>query len=307
MKRKCLKVIMIASLLGFISMGTQYNKINYKTLLVNNITYATNDLTSISSANAQNFDNPSISSNGDLNRMPTTQIETKYGNMEIIQQEHGYLCKNLTNPNAPQVEVSAVNAVYEVGDQASAQETIAPKVVSSQSASIILPNIDTSTQGYHQSYVEVTSAGGTTIIPFIYNTIKFKNNITVQTSNDIKSLTINDVLENTNESSTGLKMYVANYTEGSNNISIGISRGMASVQKELPLQIGNNKTADNAANNKTANTTNNNTAAQNTKTTTQANLAKPKVPLIGRILLSKVSYIVVGLILIAIVAFFCFL
>ncbi|MGL4992440.1 MAG: hypothetical protein ACRC57_14970 [Sarcina sp.] len=302
MKRKCLKVIMIASLLGFISIGTHYNKINYKTLLVNNITYSTNDLTSISSANAQNFDNPSISSNGDLNRMPTTQIETKYGNMEIIQQEHGYLCKNLTNPNAPQVEVSAVNAVYEVGDQASAQETIAPKIVSSQSASIILPNIDTSTQGYHQSYVEATSAGGTTIIPFIYNTIEFKNNITVQTANDVKSLTINDVLENTNESSTGLKMYIANYTQGSNSISIGISRGMASVQKELPLQIGNNKTADNAANNNTSNTTNN-----NTKTTTQANLAKPNVPLIGRILLSKISYIVVGLILIAIVAFFCFL
>lgn len=295
MKKKCLKIIIIGSLLGFITIGSHYNKINYKMLLASNITYATNDLANISSANAQNFDSPNISPNGDLNRMPTTQIETKYGNMEIIQQEHGYLCKNLTNPNAPQVEVSAVNAVYEVGDQASAQETIAPKVISSENASIILPNIDTSIQGYHPSYVEATSAGGTTIIPFIYNTVKFKSDIIVQTQNDIKSLNINDVLENSNESSSGLKMYIANYVQGSNTISIGISRGMASVQKELPLQIGSNKTTENIPN------------TQNTKTTAQANLAKPKIPLIGQILLSKISYIVVGVILIAIVAFFCFL
>ena len=143
-------------------------------------------------------------------------------------------------------------------------------------------------------YVEAIGANGSiTIAPFVYNTVQFKNSINVKSEADINSLTLSDVLEGP---SSDLKLYIANYDKGSNVVTIGLSRGQASIQQALPLTIGNNVNANQGKVNKE-------TVNKNTSAIQKNNV---KVPLLIQILLSKWTYIIIGIILIAIVSFFCF-
>lgn len=294
MKKKTLGFLVatIVALVGYV--GVSKPSSDYKVLLSSNVTYADNYLSQITNANPDEFDNPAIDSNGVLNRMSTTQIQTKYGNMQITQENHGYECKNLSQNNAPVLYVSVVNDIYEVDGQAAAQETISPKIIGGDQDRIILPNINTSKPCFSATYVEaIGNNGEVTIAPFIYNTIKFKENINVKSLNDVQSLNTSDVLDNENNSLRDLNMYIANYKQGSNTVNIGISRGMASVQKQVQLNVQNNQTKLQEIN--------------NTKTQVNTELNQEKIPVVAKILLGKAFYIILGIILIALVVFFCFI
>ncbi|MGL4740994.1 MAG: hypothetical protein ACRC41_09330 [Sarcina sp.] len=294
MKKKIIGVIILSTLVIGAYSAKGIKHIEYKTLLANNITYADNNFTSISNANPDAFDNPQISQNGDLNRVPTTDISTQFGNMEIIRQSQGYECKNLSDPSAPVVYVGTINNIYQIGSEPAVEQIVSPKIIANgEGASLILPNIDTSQSGFGEKYIEAVGANGQkTIVPYIYNVVSFKSSINVATSDDVKNLTVNDVINNENNSSRDLKLYVANYTSGSNNITIGLSRGMASIQQQMPLNIGNNK----ASNDNTVSNTPN-----------QESLKQQQVPFIAKLLLGSPFYIVLGIILCLIVIFTCFI
>lgn len=281
-----------------------------------NISYGDNNLSDISSANPLEFDNPSVGPNGVLERMPTTTINTKYGKMQITEETNGYQCENLSNPSAPILSVNVVNNIYQVGGEAGVEQLVNPKLTNSSgnsvSGQIILPNINTTSANFGAKYIEAIGANGAiTIAPFIYNTVQFKPTVNVASASDVNSLTINDVLEGP---TTDLKFYIANYTQGSDSVIVGVSRGMASVQQKVQLNIGNSTNNTENSNNKgTQNTTNVNKGTNNSNGTTSSavnNLsltnASVKVPLLIQIILNKFTYIVVGAVLIAIVAFFCF-
>lgn len=296
--------IMILLFLGFSVLGIKTVAVSgaettltkNTVLLVNNsqnIEYQNNNLEDISSANPNEFDNPSVGPNGVLERMQSTDVNTKYGNMSIERVQNGFECRNLSNPNAPVLFVSSVNNIYEVGGETDLKALLTPKIISG-TGTIVLPNVDTSQPNFGAKYVEAVGADGAiTIAPFIYNTVQFKNTINVKSENDVNSLTLNDVLDGTGDD---LKLYIANYNKGSNVITIGLSRGVASIQKALPLTIGNNSGATNI-NTSSKNTSDNATVIQKTNI---------KVPLLIKVLLSAWTYVIIGIILIAIVSIFCF-
>ncbi|MGL5821407.1 MAG: hypothetical protein ACRCYE_07220 [Sarcina sp.] len=304
MKKKIIGVIILSTLVIGAYSAKGINHIEYKTLLANNITYADNNFTSISNANPDAFDNPQISGNGDLNRVPTTDINTQFGNMEIIRQSQGYECKNLSDPSAPVVYVGTINNIYQVGSEPAVEQIVSPKIIANgEGASLILPNVNTSQSGFGETYIEAVGANGQkTIVPYIYNVVSFKNSINVASSADIKNLTVNDVINNENNSTRDLKLYVANYTNGANNITIGLSRGMASIQQQMPLNIGNTNNANNTSNN---NNTSNGANVSNTQN--QESLKQQQVPFLAKLLLGSPFYIVLGIILCLIVIFTCFI
>ncbi|WP_055070357.1 hypothetical protein [Clostridium massiliamazoniense] len=305
MRKKRIILLMSLGLSAFALKGGATEVVNHKPvstnrvlLVANNsqgqsIEYKDNNLSDISSANPEQFDNPQVGPRGILERMQSTTINTKYGEMSIERVQDGFQCKNLSNPNAPVLFVSAVNNIYEVGGQTDLKGFLSPKIVNGQ-GTIILPNVNTSEANFGVKYVEAIGTNGAiTIAPFIYNTVQFKNSVNVKAEGDINSLTLNDVLEGP---SNDLKLYIANYDKGSKVVTIGLSRGVASIQKALPLTIGSS--TDTSKTNVDTGTANQNTSA------IQKN--NVKVPLLIQILLSKWTYIIVGIILIAIVSFFCF-
>lgn len=295
MKKKIIGIIILSTLVIGAYSAKGINHIEYRTLLASNITYADNNFTSISNANPDAFDNPQISSNGDLNRVPTTQISTQFGNMEIIRQSQGYECKNLSNPSAPVVYVGTINNIYQVGSEPAVEQIVSPKIIANgEGASLILPNVDTNQSGFGEKYIEAVGVNGEkTIVPYIYNVVSFKSSINVASSADIKNLTVSDVINNENNSARDLKLYVANYTNGANNITIGLSRGMASIQQQMPLNIGN------------SNKTSNESSVSNTQN--QESLKQQQVPFLAKLLLGSPFYIVLGIILCLIVIFTCFI
>ncbi len=305
MRKKKIILLMSLGFSAFALKGEATVVLNHKPISTNrvllatnnsqgqNIEYNDNNLSDISSANPEQFDDPQVGPRGILERMQSTTINTKYGEMAIESVQNGFECKNLSNPNAPTLFVSAVNKIYEVGGQTDLEGLLSPKIINGQ-GTIILPNVNTSEANFGVKYVEAVGANGSiTIAPFVYNTVQFKNSINVKSEADINSLTLSDVLEGP---SSDLKLYIANYDKGSNVVTIGLSRGQASIQQALPLTIGNNVNANQGKVNKE-------TVNKNTSAIQKNNV---KVPLLIQILLSKWTYIIIGIILIAIVSFFCF-
>ncbi|MGL5766620.1 MAG: hypothetical protein ACRCX8_13370 [Sarcina sp.] len=241
---------------------------------VNNlITYANadNNLSSISSAKATEFDAPKASPQGYLERMPSTTIQTKYGNMQVSQDGKGYTVKNLSNSNGQEIK-----------------------------GTITFPNIDTSKPGYGESYIEASDGNGNvTIAPFIYNVVSFKSSINVPTGFNVNNLTVSDIL---NGGTENLRSYVAHYDEGSGKIIVGVSRGVASARQEVPITFGTQK-AEPAPANPPKTTAENQQSTQNVQNNAQGDY---KVPLAIEIIISPITYIVIGAILIALIWFLCF-
>lgn len=300
------KILMTSILITFFIGGVSASKVIPKNIKNNvllttnsNISYGTNNLSDISSSNPLNFDSPQANSNGVLERMPTTEINTKYGVMQITQEAKGYQCKNLTNPNAPILNVATVNNIYTVGGQVDLQALITPEIVNASGqqiqGQIIFPEVNTKTPNYGAKYVEAVGENGAiTVAPFIYNTVQFKSSVTLSSYNDVKNLNINDVLEG--GGSSDLRFYIGNYNQGSNTVVIGLSRGMASVQQEIGINIANSTAVAPTPN-------------QNNTKTENVNISKSstKVPFLISLLINKFTYIVTGAILILIVAYFCFI
>ena len=288
--KKVITVILLGTLL---SIALCFSNVKYKNVLLftsSNGSYQNVKLSDISSAKVANFDNPKVEENGILQRVQTVDINTKYGTMQILKEQYGYLVTNLTNKNAPKLNVGTLNGIFEIGGASGVSELIAPKVIDeSTGTKIILPSIDTKEQNFNATYVEaINSKGDITIAPFVYNTIKFKDSINVANENDIKNLKIADVLEGTNNSTQDLKMYIAN--TNNNMVNIGISRGMTSVQKSIRINVGSNK-----VNIKKTDVTKTNIVTKNNET------------IVSKIVLGKIAYIIVGIILCVIIAFFCFI
>ncbi|MGL5616132.1 MAG: hypothetical protein ACRDD2_07895 [Sarcina sp.] len=297
------KILVLSVLLTLFIGGTTLatEKTENKVLLTNNsnITYGTNDLSDISSANPLNFDSPQANSNGVLERMPTTEINTKYGVMQITQEAKGYQCKNLSNANAPILNVATVNNIYTVGGQVDLEALITPEIVNSSGqqiqGQIIFPEVNTKTPNYGAKYVEAVGENGAiTVAPFVYNTVQFKSSVTLSSYNDVKNLNINDVLEG--GGSSDLRFYIGNYTQGSDTVVVGLNRGMASVQQEIGINIKSSTAVTPTPN-------------QNNTNTGNINISKnsAKVPFLISLLINKFTYIITGAILILIVAYFCFI
>lgn len=263
------------------------------------IKYEANDWNTISNEDPSQFDNPPVGPNGILERMPTTYLQTKYGKMEVIQLEHGYETKNLTNPNAPILYTGTVNNIYKVNGSVDLNALLTPKIMNAngqeENGTIIFPNVDTSKANFGAKYIEAIDANGNiTIAPFIYNTVDFKTSLHINNEDELKNISLAQIL---NGPTTNLKPYIANYEKGSNKIIVGVSRGMASTRQEMDLTIGNEKpkviTKD--ITNQDVNKAGNISSATN-----QA------PPTLIKILISKWTYIIVGIILISIISFFSF-
>lgn len=313
MKKSVISLAMLGALVGtngvaIASISNTSNTANVATSSVQsdqsnqsgliNFKYATNNLKDISSANPINFDNTPVGPNGVLERMPTTTIETKYGDMNIKIDENGYTVTNTSNPNAPILYIGGVNNIYNINGQVDLKGLLTPVLYNKNGVkikgTIIFPNVDTSKVNYGEKYVEAIGENGAiTIAPYIYNTVSFKNKISVKSEADIKNLTTADIL---NGADNNLHAYIAQYKKGDKNIIVGVSRGMASIRKEMPIEIGNSTNA--VASNK-------NQAVENTKIN-QKITDTYKMPLLIKILTSAITYIVIGIILIAIIAFLCF-
>ncbi|MGL5822319.1 MAG: hypothetical protein ACRCYE_12005 [Sarcina sp.] len=274
---------------------------------VNNlITYANadNNLSSISSAKATEFDAPKASPQGYLERMSSTTIQTKYGNMQVSQDGKGYTVKNLSNSNAPVLYVGVVNMIYTVNTQVDLKGLVTPNIYNSNGqeikGTITFPNIDTSKPGYGESYIEASDGNGNvTIAPFIYNVVSFKSSINVPTGFNVNNLTVSDIL---NGGTENLRSYVAHYDEGSGKIIVGVSRGVASARQEVPITFGTQK-AEPAPANPPKTTAENQQSTQNVQNNAQGDY---KVPLAIEIIISPITYIVIGAILIALIWFLCF-
>lgn len=274
---------------------------------VNNlITYtnADNNLSSISSAKATDFDAPKASPQGYLERMPSTTIQTKYGNMQVSQDGKGYTVKNLSNSNAPVLYVGVVNMIYTVNTQVDLKGLVTPNIYNANGqeikGTITFPNIDTSKPGYGESYIEASDGNGNiTIAPFIYNVVSFKSSINVPTNFNVDNLTVSDIL---NGGTENLRSYVAHYEKGSGKIIVGVSRGVASARQEVPITFGEQK-AEPAPKTQPKTTTEQQQNTQKTENTVQGDY---KVPLLVEIIISPITYIVIGAILIALIWFLCF-
>lgn len=307
MKKSVVSLVMLGAILstnGVAMASISNNNSTVKTSIQNNqsslvsFKYATNNLKDISSANPTDFDNPPVGEHGVLERMPSTTIETKYGDMSIKMDENGYTVTNTSNPNAPVMYVGGVNNIYRINGQVDLKGLLTPVLYNSQGekikGTIILPNVNTSIANYGEKYIEaIGENGAVTISPFIYNTVNFKKTIKIKSEEDIKSITTEDVL---NGPSNNLHAYVAQYKPGDKNIIVGVSRGMASVREELPIEIGNVPKTETERANKVAENQITNEKISDTY----------KMPMLIRILTSKITYFVVGAILIAIIAFLCF-
>ncbi|MGL4739917.1 MAG: hypothetical protein ACRC41_03825 [Sarcina sp.] len=274
---------------------------------VNNlITYtsANNNLSSISSAKATEFDAPKASSQGYLERMPSTTIQTKYGNMQVSQDGKGYTVKNLSNANAPVLYVGVVNMIYTVNTQVDLKGLVTPNIYNANGqeikGTITFPNIDTSKTGYGESYIEASDGNGNiTVAPFIYNVVNFKSSINVAKNFNVDNLTVSDILSGGTDN---LRSYVAHYDAGSGKIIVGVSRGVASARQEVPITFGEQKATQEPANTPKVTTEN----QQSTKKVENSTQGDYKVPLLVEILISPITYIVIGAILIALIWFLCF-
>lgn len=261
--------------------------------------YATNDLNNISSEDPTIFDNPSVGPNGVLERMPSTNIETKYGNMNIKMDNNGYIVTNTSNSNAPILYIGGVNNIYRINGQVDLKSLLTPVLYNSSgkkiNGTIVFPNVDTSKANYGEKYIEAIGENGAiTISPFIYNTVDFKNPIVVKSESDIKSLTPKDILNGPDDN---LHAYIAQYKPGDKDIIIGISRGMASVREEVPIQIGLIPAKPEKNQNK---------QIVENKQMNEKITNSYKMPILIKVLTSRITYFVVGAILIALIAFLCF-
>ncbi|MGL5067226.1 MAG: class B sortase [Sarcina sp.] len=298
--KKVITIILLSSLFSiFLCFGKNLNHDNVL-LLANNIVKTQSvSLADISSANVSSFDNPSIGENGILQRVPSFEINTKYGNMQISQQQYGYIATNLSNVNAPKLYVGTLNGIFKVGGGNGISELIAPKIIDGNSGDkIILPTVNTQQQNFNATYVEaINSNGDITIAPFIYNTVKFKTSVNVASKSDIKNLTLSDVLESSNNSASDLKIYVANY-DGT-NVNVGISRGMTSIQEPIKVNVGTKATSTNTSTLAKMNVAKVGDLHQSTTPTSTSTITK--------LVLGKTAYIVLGVILSLIIAFVCFI
>lgn len=268
----------------------------------NLLTYSSGEnlLSSISSAKASEFDSPKATDSGILLRMNGTTIETKYGKMQIEQENKGYKVTNLSNPKAPILKVGVVNNIYEIGSQVDLKGLVAPVLYNSTGqeikGNIIFPNIDTAKAGYGETYIEANDGNGNiTIAPFIYNVVQFKNSINVPKGFDVQNLSVNDILS---AGDGNLRSYVAHYDANSGKIIVGVSRGVASIRKELPITFGQEQ--------KVAEKQPVQTPKKEAVKPQETNTPEYNIPLYMKIFINPITYIVVGAILIALIWFLCF-
>ena len=272
----------------------------------NLITYSTsaNKLSDISSNKATDFDKPMATDTGILLKMNSTTIETKYGKMQIENegQKQGYKVTNLSNPKAPVLKVGVVNNIYEIGNQVDLKGLVAPVLYNSEGqeikGNIIFPNVDTSKAGYGETYIEANDGhGNITVAPFIYNVVSFKSSINVAKGFNVQDLSVEDILSGGEEN---LRSYVAHYDKGSNKIIVGVSRGVASIRKEIPITFGEKVSSKPAPEVKKNETTKETTMPEKVEHTGY------NVPLLMKIFVNPITYIVIGALLIALIWFLCF-
>ncbi|MGL5068508.1 MAG: hypothetical protein ACRC6T_11935 [Sarcina sp.] len=264
----------------------------------------TNKFSDISSAKGTEFDKPSATESGILLKMNDTTIETKYGKMQIVNEgeNKGYKVTNLTNPKAPVLTVGVVNNIYEVGNQVDLKGLIAPVLYNSAGArikgNIIFPSIDTSKPSYGETYIEASDgAGNITVAPFIYNVVSFKSSINVPKGFNVQDLSVKDILSG---GEGNLRSYVAHYDTGSDKIIVGVSRGVASIRKEIPITFGEE------ASNKPAPEVKKDVTAKQEVTPKKVEHTEYEVPLLMKIFVNPITYIVIGVLLIALIWFLCF-
>ncbi|MGL4449663.1 MAG: hypothetical protein ACRCTZ_00555 [Sarcina sp.] len=269
----------------------------------NLLTYqeGSNSLSSISSNKATEFDQPQATENGILLRMNSTTIQTKYGQMQIEQNDKGYTVTNLSNPKAPILTVGVINNIYGVNSQVDLKGLVTPVLTNSSGqkikGTIIFPTINTSQPTYQETYIEAKDeAGNITVVPFIYNVVQFKDSINVPKDFNVQNLTVNDILSG---GQGNLRSYVAHYDQGSDKIIVGVSRGVASIRKEIPITFGEQKTP-------TKESTQTPEKPVKQETRKQEVSQTPSIPMYMKILVSPITYIVVGAILIALIYFLCF-
>lgn len=278
-----------------VSVGEQTNQNNL-------ITYSSADnlLSSISSDKATNFDKPNATENGILLRMNSTTIDTKYGKMQVEQENQGYKVTNLSNPKAPILKVGVVNNIYEIGSQVDLKGLVSPVLYNSQGqeikGDIVFPKIDTSKASYGETYIEANDGqGNITVAPFIYNVVQFKDSINVPKDFNVQDLSVKDILSG---GEGNLRAYVAHYDKNSDKIIVGVSRGVASIRKEIPITFGEQQKVEN----------------QKPTQEPKKEIVKPQkstaseynIPLSMKIFISPITYIVIGAILIALIWFLCF-
>lgn len=275
-------------------MSTQKSLVQYKN--------GDNNLASITSSKATEFDKPEAAGNGDLLRMQSTEIDTKYGNMQIERDANGFTVTNLSNSKAPILKVGVINRLYEVNSQVDIKGIATPTLYNASGEKIkgevILPTINTSTPGYGETYIEGTDGNGDiTIAPFIYNVVQFKDSINVPKGFDVNKLSVNDILS---AGGDNLRAYVSHYKTGDTKVIVGVSRGVASIRKEIPITFGQVAKTDST---KTVVKTQ---EAQTKASSINKKQADYKVPLLIQIVISPFTYIIIGAILIALIWFFCF-
>ena len=259
-----------------------------------------NNLSDISSAKATNFDKPLATENGILLKMESTVIDTKYGKMQIDEDSSGFTVTNLSNSKAPILKVGVVNRIYEINSQVDVKGIATPTLYNKDGqaikGTIITPSIDTSKAGYGEKYIEgKDSEGNIVIAPFVYNVVSFKDSINIAKGVDVKTLGVDDILNGGNEN---LRAYVSHYKEGDSKVIVGVSRGVASIRKEIPITFG--ETTKKEETKKIVKTATN---TESKKTDVQADY---KVPMLIQIVISPITYIVLAIILIALICFLCF-
>lgn len=272
----------------------------------NLITYSTsaNKLSDISANKATDFDKPRATDTGILLKMKNVTIKTKYGNMQIENEgeNKGYKVINLSNPKAPVLKVGVVNNIYEIGNQVDLKGLVAPILYNNEGeeikGNIIFPNVDTSKAGYGETYIEANDGqGNITVAPFIYNVVSFKSSINVAKGFNVHDLSVKDILNGGEEN---LRSYVAHYDKDSDKIIIGVSRGVASIRKEIPITFGEETNSKPAPEVKKTETIKEKTVPEKAEHTGY------NVPLLMKIFVNPITYIVIGALLIALIWFLCF-
>ncbi|WP_297521461.1 hypothetical protein [uncultured Clostridium sp.] len=281
---------------NIVSVGEQ-SKVN------NLITYTTgtNNLSEISSEKGIIFDKPKATDRGILLKMDNTIIQTQYGKMKIVNEgeNNGYKVINISNPKAPILKVGIVNNIYEVGNQVDLKALVAPVLYNSSGekikGDIIFPNVDTSKESYNETYIKASDgAGNITIAPFIYNVVRFKATINVSRDFNVQDLSVKDILSG---GEGNLRAYIAHYDKNSNKIIVGVSRGVASIRKEIPIIFGEKNNINQVSSIKKNNPKKENSVQKKGENTDYS------VSVFMQIFISPITYFVIGALLIALISF----